>query len=264
MIKKQLYPHFTKLRRHLNNSEIEEYKNLTIRRSIYSVLSNEPIKVIKKTEDVLVLDYKDRIIKVVFQPCWIYEGELFFSHILYDSKLETYATTKSCMLILPKYGKNLRDANPDAQSMKNVQSSLIREIVNLHNKNIVHHDVKPSNIVSTQDGWRLIDFGLTETHRIEDKYHCSFSKGTKKVNVPNFAISDDDCHRCFWTFMKDWYGFSKTLSMYGIDDDLCHLIDNMKKKEIEETLCEYLNEENIETIPFYLRNQSKRIRTNHE
>ena len=45
MIKKQLYPHFTKLRRYLNNSEIEEYKNLTIRRSIYSVLSNEPIKV---------------------------------------------------------------------------------------------------------------------------------------------------------------------------------------------------------------------------
>jgi serine/threonine protein kinase len=158
---------------------------------------------------------------------------------MYPVNIYSLASLDGCMIFLPKYGLSLDkykysninvsklcsiDIPPfalDKEGSHILERDICIQVMKLHASFIVHNDIKPSNIVNTQNikedtyRWRIIDFGLSETHILSNPGRLYFEKGTRGYNIPKFTKDIDNLsenEKIFWMYMKDWYGVSKTFS----------------------------------------------------
>jgi len=76
------------------------------------------------------------------------------------------------MLSMPYYGNNISKLRKDLSilDIKNVFRSVLMQLVNLHNYNIIHRDIKPHNIVYWQGfNAKLIDYSIACLSEINQK-----------------------------------------------------------------------------------------------
>tara|TARA_Y100000741_G_scaffold3827_1_gene3227 strand:- start:10497 stop:11414 length:918 start_codon:yes stop_codon:yes gene_type:complete len=217
------YPHYSKLRNILKEEQLDIYKNLTKKLSIIDSIDFNEVSIIKSSSRVLVMCYRGGIIKVIFAPNNIYKNELYFSHILYPVNIYSLASLDGCMIFLPKYGLSL-NKHKYSEIIKEshiLERDICRQVMQLHTSFIVHNDIKPSNIVNTKNipkdiySWRIIDFGLSETHILSNPGRLYFENGTRDYNIPKFRkdiTNLSESEQLFWIYMKDWYGVSRTFS----------------------------------------------------
>ena len=164
-------------------------------------------------------------------------------------------------MVLPNYGVTLKECNYmfKKKEIKILIKDLINQICFFHSMSVVHHDIKPSNIVhKNKCEWRIIDFGLSLTHK--PKYignTIPVYRGTKNINIPKYNLSniESESELCFWLYMKDWYGFSNTLSF--IDDQninsIKYFIDNLDKNNLLFIIKSLLIMYKIQSNVFYLK-----------
>lgn len=263
-MRKPTYPHYFRLRNILNKRQLEIYYKLTPNISFSAFFDFNTITVIKNTDNVLVMLYKNNIVKVVFVSNNVYKSEVYYSHTLYEVDIYSLAVLEGCILFLPVFGENLRDSKLDKDDMNILKHDLLHQISHFHSIFIVHHDIKPSNIVkNTNDeydmSWKIIDFGLTKTHEPSEPGYLPVRDGTYVYNIPKYnLVKCSELQKLFWIYMKDWYGFAKTLEEYGDKDIhvLYNYIDSMQEDKIITLLIDLFERYNVPNIPFYLQNQN--------
>tara|TARA_Y100000389_G_scaffold86536_1_gene83214 strand:- start:1487 stop:2284 length:798 start_codon:yes stop_codon:yes gene_type:complete len=253
---KALIPHYMELRKILNKGQFSTYKktynsindtsmnvDLISKYIQYFFFKKETIDLIKVSRNSIVFRKNGSIFKVLFKTCADYKTEGYFSHIFYDKPIKSLNVKGLCILILPEYGVSLDDCIETNIDIEVLRNSLIRQILKFHDMNIVHHDIKPSNIVKNGDDWIIIDFGLTFAMEGFSYHYLSMSRGTNRYNVPNFVDEIKFGDRKFWLYMKDWYGFSKTLQKFNYNCDLSVLIDsgnvNLVKKRLRSIIHDF-------------------------
>lgn len=272
---KSIIPHYSELNKILDTNQILIYKkiyNETIHKlpigyKVFSKLKGlnskffkkKPLEVLKCSENNVVLVNKNKVYKLLFKNCNDFKTEVYFSHLFYREEVKSYSIYKGCIMVLPKYGPSLYDIISEniKIDIEKLRKCLIRQIINFHCLNIVHHDIKPSNIVkntsSIGDKWKIIDYGLSFPMNGFYSNQLSFNRGTKKYNVPNFVDEIEFDDRIFFLYMKDWYGLSKTLQDLNYNCDIAILIDSMNIDHIRKKIRSIVLENN-EGVPNYLIN----------
>lgn len=252
-------PHVSKLR-FLSKSQKAKYNELTkyqfeelptfARNFINKHIDVKLPKLIKMADDRVVFEFKGSIFKIIFRPSYLYQRELYYTNLFYDTKILTKASSDGCVMKLPKYGSHMLEMNV-GKERQIARRSLILQVAMFHSNFMVHHDIKPTNIVKkNQHKWKIIDFGLAEYHAPDAEVDlCAFHKGTRGFNVPNYKC-DKIKDKLFWIYMKDWYGISTTLNSIGINCNLYFLIENMEKERVLRRI-RHLLERYIDILPFY-------------
>ena len=268
------YPHYYKLRYILNEKQLELYKKITPSSYIHSLFDfNSPIQLMKATETVVVFGYKKNVIKLIFRKQMRFQNEVFFSHLLYEDDILSLAVPEACLLILPRHSTTLREREyMSDEELHDLKSDLVKQICSFHCESVVHHDIKPSNIVivnknasawGTKKGtprlnWKIIDYGLTGRHPQEDPGYMPFQNGTSYYNIPRYDFTDEHSEddKLFWLYMKDWYGFTRTLiEKEDIDKYVSLLtsyIESMNKPAVLTILNEIVKKFNVIDLPYYL------------
>lgn len=253
------FPHVSKLF-FLSEKQKENYNELTkhqfkalpvfARKFINKYVDVELPELIKISTDRVVLAFKGSIIKLIFRRSYLYKKELYFTNLFYNAKIQTKASDDGCAMVLPKYGEHIQRWE-NRQDLYRIRRSLIRQIAMFHCSFVVHHDIKPSNVVKLNKyKWQIIDYGLSEFHCPTASQLCgALKKGTKGFNIPLYDFNKMKDH-IFWVFMKDWYGVSRTLNVIGMKCNLFILIEKMEKKKIIRRITN-LMERYIDILPFY-------------
>lgn len=97
-----------------------------------------------------------------------------------------------------------------------VMRDIINGIAYCHEKNIIHNDVKPSNIVYGYDNiWKLIDFG--SSFHIPDKKSISNRVGTPLFRAPESFFNDYDMKVDVWAYGIVLYIMHESRYPYNID-----------------------------------------------
>ena len=75
--------------------------------------------------------------------------------------------------------------NITSTKFKNISIQLINTIEFLHTKGIVHRDIKPNNILLSNNKIKICDFGFSK-QIIKNKKHIEYKKIDKIIGTPNF------------------------------------------------------------------------------
>lgn len=230
------------------------------------------IILLKSTHNTLVFAKQNHVIKLVFAPPRQRERELYYSHLFYPGKVYTVSSEEASLLVFPRYGHNLDSyynyippiptVNISQFEVNQLQRDLIHQISTFHESKIVHHDVKPSNIVKSSGfkyNWTIIDFGVTCTHPPLSPGELLFQLGTVRYNVPKYACLNN-CSlndKVFWLFMKDWFGFGKIMSGCGVilGNELVYRIESMHRNHVINILKDLIKDEFPLNDLFYLNSK---------
>ncbi len=108
------------------------------------------------------------------------------------------------------YGKTLKDilrekgALPPAEALK-ISEQLAKALVYAHGKNLIHRDIKPGNIMLTEEGIvKLMDFGLAKI------IHDTAQYATKIIGTP-YYMSPEQIRGDKISFKTDIYSFGVVL-----------------------------------------------------
>ncbi|MEM7533159.1 MAG: serine/threonine-protein kinase [Chloroflexota bacterium] len=85
------------------------------------------------------------------------------------------------MAFLPK-AQNILEAGQDAPFARKIEliQQLLQALAYLHRRGILHHDLKPDNVIMSDGNVRLLDFGLSSSDQVEG----SKSAGTPLYMAP--------------------------------------------------------------------------------
>lgn len=93
----------------------------------------------------------------------------------------------------------------DERSAKEVALSILDGMVALHEKAIVHRDIKPQNILSCDDAWKIADFGISKLTAMPPSGY-TFQGAFTAPWAPPEQISGVEAHSS-----ADIYAFGKTM-----------------------------------------------------
>jgi hypothetical protein len=127
-------------------------------------------------------------------------------------------TTGSLCLMMPfyQYGQLdewARDCKPDQITVRRILSQVLDGLAHLHSHQIIHGDIKPSNIlVSDQVTARLADFDISvdKATRISTKHVSSVIRGTEGFIAPELSSTGA-------TKETDMFAFGATVKMVAED-----------------------------------------------
>lgn len=93
-------------------------------------------------------------------------------------------------------------------------------IINIHENNIIHNDIKIENIMFYNKKWIIIDYG--HSCKVNDTPLSIMQNfGTKKYRPRhNFFLKgiDSEKNETHWKYIKDWYSYAITMFMcFGTD-----------------------------------------------
>ena len=77
-----------------------------------------------------------------------------------------------------------------AEEALRLATSIIEALSILHRHGVVHRDLKPSNIFLTEDGIKLLDFGLARTSSLSDVTEVSVTQTGAFVGTPQYAAPE--------------------------------------------------------------------------
>jgi casein kinase I family protein HRR25 len=91
-------------------------------------------------------------------------------------------------MVLPLFGDSLDSKTFSLVDSFSIGQKIVRILSFIHEKGLIHRDVKPDNFVFNQDGTEvyIIDFGLCKKY-IDNNSHIEMKTGKTIIGTPNFV-----------------------------------------------------------------------------
>jgi serine/threonine protein kinase len=99
------------------------------------------------------------------------------------------ATDEYNYMVMPLYGASLSSRSFSLKDAYSIGKKLVILLERIHEKGLIHRDVKPDNFVFSQD-WRdiyIIDFGLCKKYIDDNNKHLEMKTGKTIIGTPNFV-----------------------------------------------------------------------------
>ena len=92
-------------------------------------------------------------------------------------------------MVLPLFGDSLASKTFSLVDSFSIGQKIVRILSFIHEKGLIHRDVKPDNFVFNQDGTDvyIIDFGLCKKYIDNDNKHIEMKSGKTIIGTPNFV-----------------------------------------------------------------------------
>jgi casein kinase I family protein HRR25 len=92
-------------------------------------------------------------------------------------------------MVMPLFGDSLASKTFSLVDSFSIGQKIVRILSFIHEKGLIHRDVKPDNFVFNQDGTDvyIIDFGLCKKYIDNDNKHIEMKTGKTIIGTPNFV-----------------------------------------------------------------------------
>jgi len=92
-------------------------------------------------------------------------------------------------MVMPLFGDSLASKTFSLVDSFSIGQKIVRILSFIHEKGLIHRDVKPDNFVFNQDGTDvyIIDFGLCKKYIDNDNKHIEMKSGKTIIGTPNFV-----------------------------------------------------------------------------
>jgi len=92
-------------------------------------------------------------------------------------------------MVLPLFGDSLDSKTFSLVDSFSIGQKIVRILSFIHEKGLIHRDVKPDNFVFNQEGTDvyIIDFGLCKKYIDNDNKHIEMKSGKTIIGTPNFV-----------------------------------------------------------------------------
>ena len=92
-------------------------------------------------------------------------------------------------MVMPLFGDSLASKTFSLVDSFSIGQKIVRILSFIHEKGLIHRDVKPDNFVFNQDGTDvyIIDFGLCKKYIDNNNSHIEMKSGKTIIGTPNFV-----------------------------------------------------------------------------
>jgi casein kinase I family protein HRR25 len=92
-------------------------------------------------------------------------------------------------MVMPLFGDSLASKTFSLVDSFSIGQKIVRILSFIHEKGLIHRDVKPDNFVFNQEGTDvyIIDFGLCKKYIDNDNKHIEMKSGKTIIGTPNFV-----------------------------------------------------------------------------
>ena len=105
-------------------------------------------------------------------------------------QVKLFGTTEDYnYMVLPLFGDSLDSKTFSLVDSFSIGQKIVRILSFVHEKGLIHRDVKPDNFVFNKDGTEvyIIDFGLCKKYIDNDNKHIEIKSGKTIIGTPNFV-----------------------------------------------------------------------------
>jgi serine/threonine protein kinase len=109
-----------------------------------------------------------------------------FPHLKWYGKIENYSYLVIDLLVCNLVDIINKNGKLELNNVLKIGIQMLERIKQLHDKYLIHRDIKPNNFMIKDKKIYLIDFGMCKRYKI-DKEHIKMNKLTNLIGTPNFV-----------------------------------------------------------------------------